>query len=108
MDKHTPGPWTADCRSVSYKGGEWSKEEFLQWEVIGPETPFGRGDFYQADAYLIAAAPDGLSVAKNALIWWHRYPRRFDAIEPSWVQAARDFITKAIGEISPLQDPEDY
>lgn len=65
MDKHTPGPWKAYCRSVSYKGGEWPKDDFLQWEVEGPEVPSGHGEFFQADAYLVAAAPDLLA----ALQW---------------------------------------
>ena len=58
MSKHTPGPWKATCRDMTYKGGDWSEDEFLQWEVEGPRAPFGRGDFFQADARLIAAAPD--------------------------------------------------
>ena len=61
MSKHTPGPWSAECRAVGYKGGEWGKDEFLQWVVCGPEVPSGRGQFFQADARLIAAAPDLLA-----------------------------------------------
>ena len=56
--KHTPGPWVASCRHIAYKGGEWSEDEFLQWEVDGPRVPHGRGEFFQADAFLIAAAPE--------------------------------------------------
>jgi hypothetical protein len=63
--KHTPGPWVAECRHVSYPGGEWPKDEFLQWEVKGPLLPWGRGDFYQSDALLIAAAPDLLAALQN-------------------------------------------
>lgn len=57
-NSHTSGPWKAECRSVCYTGGEWPEDEFLQWEVRGPKVPSGRGDFMQADAVLIAAAPD--------------------------------------------------
>jgi len=56
--KFTPGPWTATCRHASYVSGPWPEDEFLQWEVEGPSVPWGRGDFHQADAYLVAAAPD--------------------------------------------------
>lgn len=49
--------WKADCRDMSYKGGEWPRDEFLQWEVEGIDEPRGRGNYYQDDAYLIAAAP---------------------------------------------------
>jgi hypothetical protein len=51
----TPGKRAAKCRSVNYVGGEWSRDEFLQWEVTGIDEPSGRGDYYQADAVLIAA-----------------------------------------------------
>jgi hypothetical protein len=57
--KHTPGPWKAYCRDVGHKENEpWPEDEFLQWEVNGPRVPDGRGEFYEADARLIAAAPD--------------------------------------------------
>jgi hypothetical protein len=62
---HTPGPWVADCRDVNYKGGEWPENEFLQWEVVGPRVPSGRGEFFQADARLIAAAPELLAALKS-------------------------------------------
>ena len=65
MSKHTPGPWKATCRDMTYKGGDWSEDEFLQWEVEGPRAPFGRGDFFQADARLIAAAPDLLEALRQ-------------------------------------------
>ena len=66
MSKHTPGPWKAECRNICYKGGEYDKDQFLQWEVCGPEEPDGRGSFYQGDALLIAAAPELLEALKLA------------------------------------------
>lgn len=67
MHTHTPGPWTAYCRDVNHKEGEpWPKVNFLQWEVSGPEVPDGRGEFYEADARLIAAAPDLLEALELA------------------------------------------
>jgi len=66
---HTPGPWKAWCRSVYYEGGDWPKSDFLQWEIEGPEIPDGRGSYYQADAQLIAAAPDLLEALKLAELW---------------------------------------
>lgn len=64
--QHTPGPWKAVCRSVAYEGGEWPESEFLQWEVEGPRVPSGRGEFFRADARLIAAAPDLLAALESA------------------------------------------
>lgn len=52
----TPGPWRATCRDMSYVDGQqWPEDEFLQWEVEGPRPVWGRGDYVQADARLIAA-----------------------------------------------------
>ena len=66
MSAHTPGPWIAYCRHVNYvEGADWPRDEFLQWEVSGPAAPDGRGDYFQADAHLIAAAPDMHAVLKE-------------------------------------------
>ena len=66
MSKHTPGPWRAYCRDVSYTEGQpWPEDQFLQWEVDGPEQPPGRGEFFEADARLIAAAPDLLEALQH-------------------------------------------
>lgn len=54
----TPGPWAAICRDGGYTIGEHSKDHFLQFEVEGPEEPFGRGEFFQEDAVAIAAVHD--------------------------------------------------
>ena len=71
MSKHTPGPWVARCRHVNYvEGQEWPEYEFLQWEVEGPRVPNGRGEFFQADARLIAAAPELLGCCIKALAAW--------------------------------------
>ena len=90
MSKHTPGPWKATCRDMTYKGGDWSEDEFLQWEVEGPRAPFGRGDFFQADARLIAAAPDLLEALRAAVADWDEEVSR-----GRWLEQARAAIKKA-------------
>lgn len=59
--------WKADCRDMSYKGGEWPRDQFLQWEVEGIDEPSGRGNYYQEDAYLIAAAPAMLAALEDLI-----------------------------------------
>jgi len=94
---HTPGPWKAWCRSVYYEGGEWPKSDFLQWEIEGPEIPDGRGSYYQADAQLIAAAPDLLEALEACLETWKTTGVSNGAIEDA-KQQARAAIAKAKGE----------
>lgn len=98
--KHTPGPWKATCRDMTYKGGDWSEDEFLQWEVEGPRAPFGRGDFFQADARLIAAAPDLLEALHAMLSHTAMLDpsQGFDGFDHSAVNQARAAIAKAEGE----------
>jgi hypothetical protein len=82
MNKHTPGPWKAVCRNTTYVEGEhWPEDEFLQWEVDGPRAPMGRGDFFQADARLIAAAPDLLEALKDIYARLTEHPAYADLTE---------------------------
>ena len=93
MTKHTPGPWKAYCRDMSHENGaEWSEENSLQWEVEGPRVPHGRGEYFQADARLIAAAPDLLESLQELVV----------GLPQQWVSVkkARAAIAKATGEQS--------
>lgn len=82
MSKHTPGPWTALEWEVA-KGG-------TDWNVWGPKASNHvrdddlRGDYgSEADARLIAAAPELFDVASsfrveakdNGEVWLHIAPR---------------------------------
>jgi hypothetical protein len=88
--RHTPGPWRAYCRDITYRDGAWwPEEEFLQWEVEGPPEPYGRGSYHQADAHLIAAAPDLLHALERAL--------ENNTLPPDITALARHAIDKARG-----------
>ena len=103
--KHTPGPWRARCRHVDYKGGPWDENEFLQWEVAGPRVPYGRGDFHQADAYLVAAAPDMYEALRKALgVISGEVMDKKGLIEA--LEAGRAALAKASGESPQSTSPQ--
>lgn len=93
--EHTPGPWTVgdfdDCGSLSAQGSCGGG-----YEVDGPDRgPHGYKN--QADAKLIAAAPDLLE-ALRALVEEHDAPRygTHEKRANDWA-AARVAIAKAEG-----------
>jgi hypothetical protein len=105
MSEHTPGPWTAYCRDVNHEEGKpWPKDQFLQWEVSGPEVPDGRGEFYEADARLVAAAPELLEALQfmldSEVNGWDILPAQ---------ERAKAALSKARGELfnTKLKDGHD-
>ena len=72
MDKHTPGPWTA-YKSTSYL------DETPSWIVPGV-AHCGDGELSEANARLIAAAPDMLAALER--VW--------EAYSPQYVSAMAD------------------
>ena len=90
--------WVAECRHVSYKGGPWPRNEFLQWEVNGIDVPPGRGYFYQDDAYLVAAAPALLGALESTLDWLDDGNRILSDACAADVKAARAAVAAAKGE----------
>lgn len=52
----------------------------------------------EANARLIAAAPDLLAALKAALRHWHADGRNFYKTEPAWLAQARAAIAKATGD----------
>jgi hypothetical protein len=87
--KISPGEWTACCQHIGYTGGDWSHEQFLQWELDGPEAPAGRGTFYQEDAVFLAAGPE----VAEALI--RAVEHSEDGDDYDWIGAAMDALRKA-------------
>lgn len=93
---HTPGPWTAYCRSVLHVEGQpWPEDEFLQWEIVGPRVPSGRGEFFEADARLIAAAPELLLAAQGLIGKFERLAHYDD--EKAAIAEAQAIVAKATG-----------
>lgn len=64
MSKHTPGPWTVDGNVI--RGDEKSNGSVSVACILDVAYPYGRwaGESAQANARLIAAAPDLLEAAE--------------------------------------------
>lgn len=62
MSEHTPGPWQANCFMVTQAGKQ--RLEICHTGIVGRNKP---GKQAEADAKLIAAAPDLLEFAKQVL-----------------------------------------
>ena len=58
--KHTPGPWTAEYDNRGNGG-------FGEWYNVGPARVYIVGESSEADARLIAAAPDLLEALEAAV-----------------------------------------
>ena len=99
MNTYTPGPWEIDW--VECKTGDE-----VHWKVpttIGPISPDHNHwsgpylDVEEADAYLIAAAPDLLEALQHLLNTMFDGPDESDAAHA--VSKAREAIAKAKGEV---------
>lgn len=81
---HTPGPWKVSAHGYD---SPYLSKAFIEAEIGGCIAGLWAGDC--ADAKLIAAAPDLLSVAQFIV------QATTGNIPPGIVQAARDAIVKA-------------
>lgn len=92
MSKHTPGPWTVNgCRVEATSGA------MVAGVFDGTNANVTDRDAEQANARLIAAAPELLESLESALYGVEgNHP--LDADIHSWQDAARLAIAKAKGE----------
>lgn len=102
MTKHTPGPWKAeDNMSNEHKGKGW-----IVRGVDGkPLTGWGSITTTEANARLIAAAPDLLAVCEAELEVYDGMDRSRLRVETlARIAALRAAIAKARGE--PISNPD--
>lgn len=97
--KYTPGPWTAAAGEAIGREilGVWSSDTKVV-AICGDQKAPDEEES-AANCYLIAAAPDYDSMARNLEKWW-RLPdskRTIESIEPI-VRQALDAIAKAEGK----------
>jgi hypothetical protein len=88
--EHTPGPWYETTR------GRNEYQSAICQESTGKTIALTYTS-NDADARLIAAAPDALAVCELVLEAWHGNAKNFERKEPEYVKAARLVIAKAKG-----------
>ena len=100
LDRHTPGPWkegyyTGDIYAELVAGHSWSRIAAVTGEASGLITP----DEAEANARLIAAAPDMLEALEQAWHLIHSFgPKPKDSTYTIVADKARAAIAKAKGE----------
>ena len=102
-DKHTPGPWHRDARSgpgcdVRAASG---RKVALCWGLASNNASNYRPGYRaecDANAHLIAAAPDLLEALKDCVAVMDRELAGLKVIQPE-LSAARAAIAKATGEL---------
>ena len=87
MSKHTPGPWSAEPTPQS---SYWDWKVNVSRFYIGIDTPHS-----EADARLIAAAPELLAALRSMVAAVDRQPR--ESALDGLADSAREVIAKATG-----------
>lgn len=97
MAEHTPGPWTVERDGQgNIVIGAPKPNDDARYLWIAEVTPSNNGE-HEANARLIAAAPEMLEALRNAFASWFDNPRNFDKPEPNWVISARATIRAVEG-----------
>jgi hypothetical protein len=101
MSEHTPGPWTAAPCS---RAGYWiavDKHPFSVVATLDEEGRYGaiEGDNAEANARLIAAAPDLLAVVEEAIRLYGKPggPWNVPSDPGGWIARAQAAVAKARG-----------
>lgn len=102
----TPGPWRVDPKfACDVQSGDGAVEIGCAWErpdlgrtmiVRGPVLP--EPGHAEANARLIASAPDLAEALALALEYWADRQQRYKNRHPAWVVAARAALAKVRGE----------
>ena len=98
--KHTPGPWAVDGTNVGIPLRCFNGEALQEFSTLGDSEVCTDED--EANALLIAAAPDLLESLQSVLAFFREFdgPDVFDEIECEALTKARAAIAKATGESS--------
>ena len=94
--RHTPGPWTFDRSGDSRIVADRLCVALVTRGVDDPQPFDLEGPTYQANARLIAAAPDLLAAGKALLAWYERADTTQDDVASVIVRLG-DAVAKAEG-----------
>lgn len=97
MSTHTEGPWRVDDNGRDVRaGGRGGLFVARAYEIEQDEPPYGADvQQWEANARLIAAAPDLLAALKRSLNWLASYPggcasNAYDAARAAIAQAEQE------------------
>ena len=95
MSKHTEGPWrAAPAGRVVAQDGEWWLQVCKVGAFDDPDMLVHCKSRWEADANLIAAAPEMLEALEKMVAAEHRMP----GYHPNWMRYIRAIVAKAKGE----------
>ena len=90
MTAHTPGPWVYERRGDKFVVGKRGEGAFIRIDEFSPEID-------EADARLIAAAPDLLEALERAVAEFEQWMPRSLGYEFTHLPKMRAAIAKARG-----------
>ena len=95
MSRHTEGPWrAAPAGRVFAPDGEWWLQVCKVGEFDDPEMLMHGKSRWEADARLIAAAPEMLEALEKMVTAEHKMPD----YHPQWMNYIRAIVAKAKGD----------
>ena len=100
---HTPGPWTIDDRRITATSDRYGQKTKvvliakMERHRLGSADRVCPDDIQQANARLIATAPELLEVAQGCLGWLEYANAQSPPFGPdeAWMKPLRDAIAKA-------------
>ena len=101
MSKHTPGTWAVVGNRTKYVEARLISGLIQEVAACGPTmADEGYGQQQEANARLIAAAPDLLEALQNIADYWNQDQNEAAMADACWhaIHTARAAIAKATGE----------
>ena len=101
MSKHTPGPWVVVGSRTKYVEARLVGSLMQEVAACGPTlADEGYGQQQEANARLIAAAPDLLEALQDIAEYWNQDQNEAAMADACWhaIHTARAAIAKATGE----------